>query len=62
MYGISQPGFYATAGMIDAHPALVAVAPGAGHGLLQGDDSYQRRLHARHRFNFTWDSARAKLT
>src|ERR1019366_4109137 len=29
MYGISQPGFYATAGMIDAHPALVAVAPQA---------------------------------
>src|ERR1017187_7538226 len=26
MYGISQPGYYATAGMIDAHPALVAVA------------------------------------
>src|ERR1035438_1120400 len=29
MYGISQPGFYATAGMIDTHPALVAVAPQA---------------------------------
>src|SRR5438094_923686 len=26
MYGISQPGFYATACMIDAHPALVAVS------------------------------------
>src|SRR5262249_48531333 len=29
MWGISQPGFYATAGMIDAHPALVAVSPQA---------------------------------
>ncbi len=27
MWGISQPGFYAAAGMIDAHPALVAVSP-----------------------------------
>ena len=31
MWGVSQPGFYATAGMIDAHPALVA-AFGAGAG------------------------------
>lgn len=29
MYGISYPGFYASAGMIDAHPALVAVSPQA---------------------------------
>lgn len=29
MYGISYPGFYAAAGMIDAHPALVAVSPQA---------------------------------
>src|ERR1035437_3083899 len=29
MWGVSQPGFYATAGMIDAHPALVAVSPQA---------------------------------
>lgn len=29
MHGISYPGFYAAAGMIDAHPALVAVSPQA---------------------------------
>ncbi len=29
MYGISYPGFYAAAGMIDAHPALRAVSPQA---------------------------------
>jgi uncharacterized protein len=26
LWGICQPGFYVTAGMIDAHPALVARA------------------------------------
>jgi putative CocE/NonD family hydrolase len=29
MWGISYPGFYAAAGMIDAHPNLVAVSPQA---------------------------------
>src|SRR5205807_9267880 len=29
MFGISYPGFYAEAGMIDAHPALKAVSPQA---------------------------------
>ncbi|MCK6449076.1 MAG: CocE/NonD family hydrolase [Planctomycetes bacterium] len=29
MWGISYPGFYAAAGMIDAHPALAAVSPQA---------------------------------
>lgn len=29
MYGISYPGFYSAAGMIDAHPALKAVSPQA---------------------------------
>lgn len=29
MWGISYPGFYATMGAIDAHPALVAVSPQA---------------------------------
>ena len=29
IWGISYPGFYAAAGMIDAHPALVAVSPQA---------------------------------
>lgn len=29
LWGISYPGFYASAGMIDSHPALVAVSPQA---------------------------------
>ena len=54
MYGISQPGFYVTAGMIDAHPALVAVAPQApvsDYGM--GDDVYHNgAFMLDHRFGF----------
>src|SRR5579859_4969199 len=54
MYGTSQPGFYATAGMIDAHPALVAVAPQAPvTDYYMGDDSYHNgAFMLAHRFNF----------
>ena len=38
MYGISYPGFYAAAGMIDHHPALVAVSPQAPVGDWFFDD------------------------
>lgn len=38
MYGISYPGFYAAAGMIDAHPALAAVSPQAPVGDWYYDD------------------------
>ncbi len=38
MYGISYPGFYAAAGMIDAHPALKAVSPQAPVGDWYFDD------------------------
>lgn len=38
MYGISYPGFYSSAGMIDAHPALVAVSPQAPVGDWYFDD------------------------
>jgi putative CocE/NonD family hydrolase len=38
MYGISYPGFYASAGMIDAHPALKAVSPQAPVGDWYFDD------------------------
>lgn len=41
MWRISQPGFYVTAGMIDAHPALVAVSPQAPvTDYYMGDDVY----------------------
>jgi hypothetical protein len=39
MWGISYPGFYAAAGMVDAHPALKAVSPQAPIGdWFIGDD------------------------
>ncbi len=39
--GISYPGFYAAAGMIDAHPALKAASPQAPLiNLFSGDDAY----------------------
>ncbi|MBL8816459.1 MAG: CocE/NonD family hydrolase [Planctomyces sp.] len=38
MYGISYPGFYCSAGMIDAHPALTAVSPQAPVGDWYFDD------------------------
>jgi putative CocE/NonD family hydrolase len=41
MWGISYPGFYASAGMIDAHPALKAVSPQAPvTDYYRGDDSF----------------------
>src|SRR5579862_246882 len=54
MYGISQPGFYVTAGMIDAHPALVAVAPQAPvTDYYLGDDVYHNGVFMlAHRFSF----------
>lgn len=39
--GVSYAGFYAAAGMIDAHPALAAVSPQAPVvDLFRGDDAY----------------------
>lgn len=41
MWGISYPGFYTAAGMIDAHPALKAASPQAPVAdLYMGDDTY----------------------
>lgn len=41
MWGISYPGFYTSAGMIDAHPALKAVSPQAPvTDYFLGDDSF----------------------
>ncbi len=43
MYGISYPGFYATAALPDAHPALKAVSPQAPvTDEFEGDDVYHR--------------------
>lgn len=41
LMGVSYPGFYAAAGMIDAHPALKAVSPQAPIvDLFRGDDTF----------------------
>ena len=41
IWGISYPGFFATAATIDAHPALVAASPQAPvTDYYMGDDSY----------------------
>jgi putative CocE/NonD family hydrolase len=41
IYGISYPGFYATCGIIDSHPALKAASPQAPvTDLFIGDDTY----------------------
>jgi putative CocE/NonD family hydrolase len=54
MWGISQPGFYVTAGMINAHPALVAVSPQAPvTDYYMGDDVYHNgAFMLSHRFSF----------
>jgi hypothetical protein len=41
LWGISYPGFYAAAGIIDSHPALKAASPQAPvANLYMGDDAY----------------------
>ena len=41
IYGISYPGFFAAAGMVDSHPALKAASPQAPvTDLYMGDDAY----------------------
>ncbi|HRI19318.1 MAG TPA: CocE/NonD family hydrolase [Panacibacter sp.] len=43
IYGISYPGFYATAALPDAHPAIKAVSPQAPvTDEFEGDDAYHR--------------------
>jgi hypothetical protein len=54
MWGISYPGFYTAAGMIDAHPALVAASPQAPIvDWFVGDDWHHNgALFLPHAFNF----------
>jgi putative CocE/NonD family hydrolase len=52
-WGISYPGFYASAGMIDAHPALKAVSPQAPIADWWYDDFHHHgALFLPHAFNF----------
>jgi len=54
MWGISYPGFYAAAGMIDAHPALRAVSPQApiADWFIGDDFHHNGALFLPHVFNF----------
>jgi putative CocE/NonD family hydrolase len=53
MWGISYPGFYCAAGMIDAHPALVAVSPQAPIADWWYDDfRHHGAFFLAHAFNF----------
>jgi uncharacterized protein len=54
MWGISYPGFYTVAGMIDAHPALVAVSPQAPvTDWFNGDDWHHNgALQVAHMMSF----------
>lgn len=53
MWGISYPGFYAAAGMIDAHPALKAVSPQAPIADWYFDDFFHHgAFFLAHAFNF----------
>src|SRR5207302_4002029 len=52
-WGISYPGFYAAAGMIDAHPALKAVSPQAPIADWYFDDfNHHGAFFLTHAFNF----------
>jgi len=54
MTGISYPGFYTSAGMIDAHPALVACSPQApiADWFIGDDWHHHGALQLPHVFNF----------
>lgn len=55
MWGISYPGFYTAAGMIDAHPALVAASPQAPIADWYFDDFHHHgALFLPHAFGFLY--------
>jgi hypothetical protein len=60
-WGISYPGFYAAAGMIDAHPALKAVSPQAPIADWYFDDFHHHgAFFLPHNFNFFAGFGRAR--
>ncbi len=62
LYGISYPGFYTSAGMIDAHPALKAASPQAPiSDWFIGDDFHHNgALYLPHAFNFFFGFGRPR--
>lgn len=61
-YGISYPGFFTAAGMIDAHPALKASSPQAPvTDLYNGDDSFHNGVfQLAHNFGFLTNFVKRK--
>jgi len=61
-YGISYPGFYTAAGMIDAHPAHVCASPQAPiTDWFTGDDFHRNgALYLPHAFNFLGGFGKAR--
>ncbi|HSN68777.1 MAG TPA: CocE/NonD family hydrolase, partial [Thermoanaerobaculia bacterium] len=66
LYGISYPGFYTSAGIIDAHPALKAASPQApiADWFIGDDFHHNGALYLAHFFNFsyTFGQPRPELT
>ena len=61
MFGISYPGFYASAGMIDAHPNLIAVSPQAPVGDWYFDDFlHNGAFFLAHAFRWLGNNAAAR--
>ncbi len=62
MWGISYPGFYAAAGMIDAHPALKAVSPQApiADWFIGDDFHHNGALYLTHMFRFFYGFGRPR--
>jgi putative CocE/NonD family hydrolase len=62
MWGISYPGFYASAGMIDAHPALKAVSPQApiANWWIGDDFHHHGTFFLPHFFNFFYSFGQAR--
>jgi uncharacterized protein len=62
IYGISYPGFYTAAGIIDTHPAIKAASPQAPVGdWFVGDDFHHHgAFFLQDAFNFMWSMGRAR--
>ncbi len=62
MWGVSYPGFYASAGMIDAHPALKAVSPQdpIADWFIGDDFHHNGALYLPHMFRFFYGFGRPR--
>jgi len=60
LWGISYPGFYATMGIVDAHPALVAASPQApvADWFIGDDFHHNGAFYLPHAFRWLWQNGR----